>query len=89
MSYVLFLITGFKQLPKEMSITEALLQESRIEVQMDILKEHHMFIAQYHDKVEALLWACVVFRLSYSFGLHCLFGILLRQKVSRDEVRVL
>ena len=61
MSYVLFLITGFKQLPKEMSITEALLQESRIEVQMDILKEHHMFIAQYHDKVEALLWACVVF----------------------------
>ena len=43
-----------------MSLSEAMLQESRIEAQMEVLKDHHLFIAQYHDKVEALLWACVV-----------------------------
>ena len=60
MAYILFLITGFNELPKEMSLSEALLQESRIETQMELLKNHHIFIAQYHDKVESLLWACVI-----------------------------
>ena len=60
MSYILFLLTGFQELPREMSLSEALLQENQIEAQMEILKDHHLFIAQYHDKVEALLWACIV-----------------------------
>ena len=60
MSYILFMITGFSELPKEMSLAEALLQESRIERQMELLKNHHVFVAEYHDKVESLLWACII-----------------------------
>ena len=60
MAHILFMITGFSELPKEMSLAEALLQESRIERQMELLKNHHVFIAEYHDKVESLLWACVI-----------------------------
>ena len=60
MAYLLFLITGFNERPVEMTVSEALLQESRIEAQMELLRNHHVFIAQYHDKVESLLWTCVI-----------------------------